>query len=111
MTSDDTNKSGRGKGGKFKSGRKPHNVPLKDYLSFADMFRQIANEPRKAQIGGQDVIISRSEGVYRSIVNRALKGNKRELVSLLRLMMRRPNMAATFRDHFITVIGGSLCNV
>lgn len=111
MTSDPIKKPGRGNGGKFKPGRKPHNVPLKDYLSFADMVRKIANEPRKAQIGGQDVVISRSEGVYRSMVGRALRDNKRELVSLLKLMMRRPSMAATFREHRVTVIGGSLADV
>lgn len=111
MTSNPINKQGRNNGGKFKRGRKPHNLPRRDYDSFSDMVRQVANEPRKAQIGGHDVTISRAEVVYRLMVGRALRGNKRELVSLLKLMMRQPSMAATFREYSITVIGGALANV
>lgn len=111
MTMDFFDETGRGKAGQFKRGRKPHNVAIRDYDSLGDMVRKIANEPRKAQMAGKDVVISRSEGVYRSMVERALHGNKRELVSLLKLMMRRPSMAATFREHMVTVIGGSLADV
>jgi hypothetical protein len=111
VTSKTTDKKSRTNAGTFKRGRRPHNVPIKDYSSFADMVRKIADEPRKAQIAGQEVVISRSEGVYRSMVDRALRGNKRELIILLRMMMRRPSMAATFRKYHVTVVGGSLANV
>lgn len=111
MTSPSTKSTTARVDGTSKSRKKPHNVPRRDYLSFPDMVRKIADEPRKAQIGDNEVVMSRAEGVYRCMVDRALRGNKRELVSLLRMSIRRPSMAATFREYNITIIGGALANV
>jgi hypothetical protein len=54
--------------------------------------------------------MSRSERLFRVMVDRALQGNVREVRRLLHLMATRPTLAATFREETVTVVSGPLCN-
>jgi hypothetical protein len=42
---------------------------------------------------------------------KALAGNVRELTHLLRIMAKRPALAATFREESVTVVSGSLARL
>ena len=55
--------------------------------------------------------MSRSERLFRVMVDRALQGNVREVTKLLQLMATRPTLAATFREETVIIVSGPLCNV
>lgn len=99
----DTNKS--------KQRRKPHNARRVDYGSTDELLAQIAAEPRTVRVGEREVTMPRIELLWRVRVARALAGNVRELKHLLRIMAKRPALAATFREEFVTVVSGVLARV
>ena len=90
--------------------RKPHNASTNDYASFDELLASIAAEPRTALVGSDQLKMSRSERLFRVMVDRALQGNVREVRRLLHLMATRPTLAATFREETVTVVSGPLCN-
>ncbi len=93
----------------FKRGRKPHNAraPL-EHDSLADLVRQVGSETRKVLKGGETVEMTRTERTLRLQVERALEGNKvREVASILRLMLKHPEIARSYRKEITIFIGGS----
>ena len=91
--------------------RKPHNVQTEQYESFFELLVKIASEPRKATIGEEEATLTRTEGLLRLMVDRALKGEVREVTQLLQLMAKHPAMATTNRTQKIFFIGKALAGV
>lgn len=98
-------------GAASRGNRKPHNAARSEYASFNELLSLIAAEPRTALVGGEQVTMSRSERLLRLMLDRALQGKVREVTKLLQMMARSPGVAATFRDEWVTVVSGALCDV
>lgn len=91
--------------------RKPHNAKTANYASFDELLALIAAEPRNAFLGDEQVTMPRGERLLRLMLDRALKGHPRDVTKLLQMMAKNPATAATFRDEFVTVIGGVLARL
>ena len=91
--------------------RKPHNVRSVHYASFDELLAQIADEPRVARVGDDEITMSRRERLLRLLVDGALKGDVRNVTKLLQLMAKYPAIAATYREQFVVVISGAFCDV
>jgi hypothetical protein len=91
--------------------RKPHNARTTGYISFNDLLAQIAAEPRTAFVGDEPVVMSRRERMLRLMVDRALQKNVRDVTTLLRMMAKKPALAATFREETVIVFSGMLAGV
>lgn len=96
---------------KARSKRKPHNAETEEYGSFFELLTKIATEARKATIGDKEATITRVEGLLRVMVERALKGEVREVLKLLQLMEKNPAMATTNRTRTILFISKALADV
>lgn len=96
---------------KTRAKRKPHNARKVEYSSFNELLSSVAAEKRAARVGNDQVVMRRNERLFRLMLDRALKGNAREVTKLLQLMAKYPTVAATYRDEFVTVVSGHLCNV
>jgi hypothetical protein len=90
--------------------RKPHNAKTADYGNFEDLLALIADEPRKANIDGEDVTITRVEALLRAMVDRAASAKSRELIKLLQMMAKDPGLAAKSPTTTIIHIGAALAN-
>jgi hypothetical protein len=91
--------------------RKPHNAQSIEYVSFKDLLAQIAGEPRTARVGDEQVTMARGDRLLRLLLDRALQGKVREVIKLLQLMAKYPNVAATFREENVIVMSGAMCRV
>jgi hypothetical protein len=92
---------------KPKTGRKPHNATQPaDYSSLAELISKVGDEPRKVLVRGQEVNMSRSERLLRLQVDRALQGNVREVANIIRLMIKYPDIAASYREEKVVLIAG-----
>lgn len=98
---------------KRKSARRlrPHNVPREQYKSFDELLVKIAHEPRKAILGEQEVTMSRLEFLLRTVIDRAMAGQVREMTLILKLLADDPGLAATARSQIITSFTGALAGV
>ena len=88
--------------------RRPHNVPRERYESFDELLVKIAHEPRKAILGEEEVTMSRLEFLLRTVVDRAMAGQVREMTLILKVLADHPGLAATARTQIITVVGSAL---
>lgn len=96
---------------KSKAPRKPHNASSTEYGSFNELLDLVGAESRTALIDGEEVSMPRRERLLRVMVNRAHRGNVRDVIKILQLMAKYPAVAATFRDETLIVVSGALCNV
>jgi hypothetical protein len=97
--------------GKFKPGRKPHNVAVPIDRSLKDIVLRVANERHAVTIDGVTRNISRMERTLRLTVDRAVKGNKKDILRLLQIVAKRPDMAASIRTDTIVFFNGAMAEV
>ncbi len=91
--------------------RKPHNARSVHYASFDELLAQIADEPRVARVGDEEVTMSRRDRLLRLLLDGALRGDVRNVTKLLQLMAKYPAIAATYREQFVVVMSGAICDV
>lgn len=91
--------------------RKPHNARSVHYASFDELLTQIADEPRVARVGDDEVTMPRRDRLHRMLVDGALKGDVRNVTKLLQLMSKYPAVAATYTEQVVVVTSGAFCNV
>lgn len=96
----------------FKAGRKPHNVPPpKQYDSLHELVKVIGSQPRTVFINGKSIEMSLAERTLRLQVNRALEGKVRDVAHILRLMMKYPNLAKSYKEKKVILMCGAFANV
>ena len=108
MTKEVKNKGARG--GRFQKGRMPHNAKVATYDDIADLVRAIGAEPKRATVRGEEVSMSWSERSLRLSIERAINGQTRDLIDLLKLMIKHPRITGPARMRQITVVRGALAN-
>ena len=94
--------------GRYKPGHRPHNAVTPTDHSLKDVVLRIANELHEVSINGEPRTISRAERVFRLTVERAVKGNVRDIAHLLRIIAKNPELAASERTDTIIFINGAL---
>lgn len=110
MNSEPEARGRRGKGPSRKRLRKPENAQLPDYENLAEMLDAIASEKRTVPTRSGDVVMSRRERSYRSMIEKAFGDDPvRELAQVLRLMIKYPEMASTYQA--VIIVRGKLCDV
>ena len=92
--------------GRFKKGRMPHNAKVPTYADFGDLVRSVGAAPKSVTINGQEVSMPWSERSMRLSVDRAIKGQTRDLIDLLRLMIKHPQITGPVKTKFIYVMRG-----
>lgn len=75
-----------------KRSRKPHNARVPRYASLSDIVEAVGAESRKLPTPDGYTTMTRKERVYRLMIERALRGGVRDLVHLVRLMAKYPNV-------------------
>jgi hypothetical protein len=96
--------------GRFKPGRRPHNAVIPTDGSLKDVVHRIANELHEVTINTKRQTITRKERVFRLTVDRASKGNVRDIVHILSIMAKHPELAASFRVETVYFFNGALAN-
>ena len=91
--------------------RPPHNTKLAEYESFGDLLSKAANAPRTAEIHGREFEMSRAARLFHLSIDRAVQGNPREVVDVIRRMAKNPNLAASFRIQLVAYAHGELTKV
>lgn len=96
----------------FKRGRKPHNAPPPpEFESLQDLVKKVGSEIRKASLKGETVEMSRTERTLRLQVDRALSGKTRDLVQILRLMQRHPNITKSYKERTVITVSGLMVGI
>lgn len=94
--------------GNAKRPRKPHNARRSTPTgSVGDLARSVGAEPRKAIMGGKEVIISLAERLARKTVESAIGGSVSDLKLLIQTMIKHPQIAASARERWVLVLGGN----
>jgi hypothetical protein len=83
-------------------------VRQEQYTSFDELLATIADEPCQATIDGKVVTMTQRERLFRVMIDRATRGNVREITRLLHIMAKDPGLAATSRTQSILFINGAL---
>jgi hypothetical protein len=100
-----------GKRGQFKKGRRPHNAKTLEFDNIGDLVRKLGAEPRRVLMNGKEVEMTAAERSLRLAIDRALKGNVRDLAALLRLMIKYPNVTGPGKLRMIYFVRGALADV
>jgi hypothetical protein len=95
---------------KPRGSRKPHNARESDYVSFNELLGKLATELREVQVGDDLIKMPRVERLIRLTLERALKGNVRDVTKMLNLMAQNPELAATHRERTVVHIIPALYN-
>ena len=103
--SDEQTCAGRGR---FKQGRMPHNAKVPTYADIGDLVRAVGAEPKSVTINGQEVSMTWSERSLRLSIELAINGNTRDLIDLVRLMIKHPQITGPVRTRLYTIIRGNL---
>ena len=94
---------------RFRRGRKPHNANRGlEFANVAELIATIGAEPKRLGVDGQQVEMSWAERSFRLTVDRALKGNRRDLAHLLRLMIKHPSVSVSHRERYVTYMTQTL---
>ncbi len=97
-----------GNSGKFKRGRRPHNAKVLDFDTIGDLVRKLGAEPKKVTVDGKEVEMSWAERLLRLTLERALKGNIRDIAQLLRLMIKHPHVTGQGKVRMVYFLSRSL---
>ncbi len=104
MTKAKSNKAG---GGGARRPRPPHNAAKPpSFRSIGELAQAIAAEPRRASIKGEEIVLSRAEGLCRLMVESALKGSISDLKLLIQLIANNDDLAGTAREQWVLLLAG-----
>lgn len=92
---------------RFQPGNVPHNKrPMKPIESLGDVLQQVLSEPRKVTKDGKLQEMTRVERAMRLDVERAANGDTRAIKRLVKLMLKHPKLARSYRQELRVVISG-----
>jgi len=99
--------------GRYKKGHRPHNAkPADPVSSIEEVIHKIGREPRQVMKNGEMQVMSRTERLFRTWIEAALKKQVRPLARLLKLMIKYPQLLSGSRPSDTTIyINGHLANV
>lgn len=89
-----------------KAPRRPHNVRKPTYRSLGEMARAIGAEPRRATLGGKEVVMSQAERLCRLIVDAAIGGSISDLKLLIGIMADHPQIASPATERWVLFLAG-----
>lgn len=113
MPADRTKEASRGRAssGRFRGGRKPHNVKPAEHISgLQDLVIKVGSETRSVMLQGEAVEMSRAERALRLTVERALEGKVGAVADMLRLMMKYPQFSKSYKEETVLIIAGTDLN-
>ena len=100
--------AGKTNRGQFKRGQRPHNAKVLEFATIADLVRYLGAEQKKVTVNGKETKMSWAERSLRLTLDRALKGNVRDIAELLRLMIRHPHVTGRGKVRSLIIIRGAL---
>lgn len=96
---------------RFKKGRRPHNAKVLEFETIADLVKCLGSERKRVALNGEEVEMTWAERSLRLTVDRALKGNRRDLAQLLRLMIKHPQISGPGRMTVVYFFRGALAKI
>lgn len=100
------------KGGKRGGSRKPHNAKrAADVESLEELVARVGAELRRIPTSKSVVEMTRLERTLRLLVDRALEGKVRDVAHVLRLMLKHPSLAKSYREETVIVLSPVMANV
>jgi hypothetical protein len=92
---------------KRKTAKPPHNVAKRvPFRSIGELAQAVGAEPRKASIGGQEVVLSQAARLCRLIVEGAINGSASDLKFLIRTMRAHPDIAGSSKERWVLLLAG-----
>ena len=87
--------------------RRPHNAKKPpSFRSIGELARSIGAEPRRATLGGEEVVMSQAERLCRLIVDEATGGSVSNLRLVIRTMKDHPQIVGTARERWVLLLAG-----
>ena len=91
----------------LKAPRRPHNASKSPrYRSIGELARTIAAEPRRASMGGEEVVMTAAERLCRLTVENAINGSIGDLKLIIQLMIDHPHIASSARECWVLLLAG-----
>ena len=87
--------------------RRPHNAGKSvAFRSVGELARSIGAAPRRATLGGKEVIMSQAERLCRLTVENAIGGSISDLKLVIRTMIDHPQIAISARERWVLFLAG-----